>query len=261
MTLGEKLKMARLAAGLSQRQLCGDTITRNMLSQIENGAARPSMDTLSYLAGRLGKPISFFLEEAEEILPNLRVIAAARDAWQAGDANGVLTALKDYQKPDTAFDGEYGLLWNFATLEKAVQALAEGRKVYAAALLERLENSPYECLLEEKTALTRWKIEKNGNLPNIDPLLMAKAEQAMEKGEPHRAQALLDACEEKSPVWHLLRGEAAFLQGDYTAAAEHFRTGEDSDPDVTIPWLEECYKALGDYKMAYEYACKRRIDR
>ena len=50
MDLGEKLKKVRLDAGLSQRQVCGERITRNMLSQIENGSARPSMDTLRYLA-------------------------------------------------------------------------------------------------------------------------------------------------------------------------------------------------------------------
>ena len=38
MELGEKLRQARLEAGLTQRQLCGDQITRNMLSLIENGA-------------------------------------------------------------------------------------------------------------------------------------------------------------------------------------------------------------------------------
>ena len=63
MELGQRLKQARLEAGLSQRQLCGEEITRNMLSQIENGSARPSMDTLRYLAARLGKPMGYFLEE------------------------------------------------------------------------------------------------------------------------------------------------------------------------------------------------------
>ena len=63
MELGQLLKQARLEAGLSQRQLCGDEITRNMLSQIENGSAKPSMETLRYFATQLGKPISFFLEE------------------------------------------------------------------------------------------------------------------------------------------------------------------------------------------------------
>ena len=63
MELGEKLRQARMEAGLSQRQLCGEEITRNMLSLIENGAAKPSMKTLQYLAARLEKSVSYFLEE------------------------------------------------------------------------------------------------------------------------------------------------------------------------------------------------------
>ena len=43
MELGEKILQARLEAGLSQRQLCGEEITRNMLSLIEHGNAKPSM--------------------------------------------------------------------------------------------------------------------------------------------------------------------------------------------------------------------------
>ena len=62
MSLGEKLRQARMESGLSQRQLCGDEITRNMLSQIEHDTARPSMSTLQYLARRLGLPVSYFLE-------------------------------------------------------------------------------------------------------------------------------------------------------------------------------------------------------
>jgi len=58
MELGDKLRQARIEAGLSQRQLCGEEITRNMLSLIENGSAKPSMKTLQYLAGRLGKTVS-----------------------------------------------------------------------------------------------------------------------------------------------------------------------------------------------------------
>ena len=65
--LGEKIRQARLEQGLSQRQLCGTEITRNMLSQIESGKARPSMQTLTYLAQTLGKPVSFFLEEQVEV--------------------------------------------------------------------------------------------------------------------------------------------------------------------------------------------------
>ena len=81
MTLGEKLRQARREAGLSQRQLCGQVITRNMLSQIEHDTARPSMDTLRYLAGRLGKSLGYFLDEESVSLPILGVIRKAREAW------------------------------------------------------------------------------------------------------------------------------------------------------------------------------------
>ena len=63
MSIGSRIKAARLEAGLSQRQLCAEHMTRNMLSQIESGSANPSMKTLQYLAQQLGKPVSFFLEE------------------------------------------------------------------------------------------------------------------------------------------------------------------------------------------------------
>ena len=80
MELSQKLKQARLDAGLSQKALCGDRITRNMLSQIENGSARPSMDTLRYLAGQLGKPLSYFLEDDAVTSPNQELMVKARSA-------------------------------------------------------------------------------------------------------------------------------------------------------------------------------------
>ena len=39
MTLGQKLRQTRLSKGLSQSQVAGDCVTRNMLSQIENDQA------------------------------------------------------------------------------------------------------------------------------------------------------------------------------------------------------------------------------
>ena len=81
MDLAAKLKAARLEAGLSQRQLCGDVITRNMLSQIENGSARPSMATLQTLAQRLEKLVSYFPEEQAVVSPNLQIMTQARCAW------------------------------------------------------------------------------------------------------------------------------------------------------------------------------------
>ena len=69
MTLGEKVRTLRLARGITQSSLCGDVITRNMLSRIENDAALPSLPTLRHLAEELGVSAGYFLEEEEDPLP------------------------------------------------------------------------------------------------------------------------------------------------------------------------------------------------
>ncbi len=132
MEIGTKLKQARLAAGLSQRQLCGDRLTRNMLSLIENGSARPSMDTLVYLAAQLHKPVSFFLQE-ETVSPNRALLAAARAAYVAGEPAAALTELEKYEGPDPYFDPERYLL-------EALCSMALGRAAQAA---EAAAQTPY----------------------------------------------------------------------------------------------------------------------
>ena len=118
------MRQARLDAGLSQRQLCGDVITRNMLSLIENGSARPSMDTLAYLAERLGKPMSFFLGEKSA---NAACLEKARAAYTQGRYAEAEALLKEY-KPDGVQDEEFGLLKLLILLEMAVQYIVAIRK-------------------------------------------------------------------------------------------------------------------------------------
>ena len=125
MTLGEKLRQARLEAGLSQRQLCGEEVTRNMLSQIENGSANPSMATLSYFAARLGKSVSFFLEEEAVRSPNQEIMTGAREAFIQEDGERILEILEKYRTPDPVFDMEAALLRRLGTLLAAKSALAK----------------------------------------------------------------------------------------------------------------------------------------
>ena len=120
MTIGQRLKQARLEAGLSQRQLCGDTITRNMLSLIENGSARPSMDTLTYLAGRLGKSVSYFLEENAVLSANQSVMEAARQAFAEKRYGAALAAMQASLCPESAGGGCPG--WGADTLFRYVVA-------------------------------------------------------------------------------------------------------------------------------------------
>ena len=258
MELGKRLKEVRLALGLSQRELCGDEITRNMLSQIENGSAKPSMDTLKYLASRLGKPVSYFLEEETVTSPNQTVMAAAREARRTGDWRGVLAALEDYRGRDPLFDEEKGLLKFGALLDAAENALAEGKRPYARDLLEQAENisTIYRQNLERRYSLLMLRAGGKAELPNLDEELLIRAELAE---DPIRAAALLDAAENQdSPRWNLLRGMAHLEAEEYEKAARCLTAAEEAYPKETIPQLERCYRELEDYKMAYLYACKQK---
>ena len=248
MDIGAKLRQARLDAGLSQRQLCGDVITRNMLSLIENGSARPSMDTLAYLAERLGKPMSFFLGEKSA---NAACLEKARAAYTQGRYAEAEALLKEY-KPDGAQDEEFGLLRLLILLEMAEEAL--DRPAYVRELLERAAEVQTCYLtpeLEQRRLLLLAEVSPV-ELPADDRPLLCRAKAALAAGDAKRCAVLLEACEDRqSARWKYLRAEAAFALEDYEAAAEYY-------PEDCYARLEECYRNLGDYKKAYEYACKQR---
>ncbi|MBE6542707.1 MAG: helix-turn-helix transcriptional regulator [Ruminococcaceae bacterium] len=64
--IGEKIRELRLQRGITQKDLAGDKITRNMLSLIESGNASPSVSTLLYISKRLDTPVGYFFSNTEE---------------------------------------------------------------------------------------------------------------------------------------------------------------------------------------------------
>ena len=263
MELGQRLKQARLEAGLSQRQLCGDEITRNMLSQIENGSARPSMETLRYLAGRLGKPMGYFLEEQAVTSPNQARMEQARTA----KPKEVLEILADYQSPDPVFELERWLLEALACLELAEAAAADRRPGYAATLLERAreagQRTPYYTPeLERRRLLLCHRVKAipaaqlAAQLPDLLEELLLRAEAALSRGDLQQCMRILESCDHRSQDWHALCADCHFRQNNYAAAAEHYL--QCSQTNAVYARLEDCYRELEDYKQAYYYARKQK---
>ena len=262
MDIGTKLRQARLEAGLSQRQLCEGIVTRNMLSQIENGSARPSMDTLALFASRLGKTVGFFLGEPVAS-GNALCMENARQAYSCGDIPAAKACLGEYQGPDSQLDDEWGLL-NVLVLLCEAEAVRQ-RPIYARQLLEQAgefgaKTCYYTAELEQRRLLLLADVsQETVVLPTDDRPLLIRAKSALQAGNAARCAILLEACEDHTgSAWHFLRGEAAYQQGAYALAAEHYREAEAERPKDCWPRLEACYRALDDYKMAYEYACKQR---
>ena len=269
MELGQRIKQARLEAGLSQRQLCGEEITRNMLSQIENGSARPSMGTLEYFARRLGKTVSYFLEEDTVCSPNQQCMEQARKCYGEGAWSQALQSLEPYKDPDPVFDSERWLLEALCLMSLARNALTEGKAVYCETLLERAgeagsRTAYYTPALERERILllscgdTRESVKLLQQLPEDSREQYLRGAAALEEKDYQRCAAVLDSAPRDTSRWHFLRGEAARGMGQYALAAEHYLRAEADDPQACIPALESCYRELGDYKNAYVYACKQR---
>ena len=90
MNIGEKIRELRVAKLMTQAELAGTHITRNMLSCIENGSANPSLSTILYIAGRLNVPAGFLLaEEGDEIVyRKMNSLANIKRAYTARDWRG-----------------------------------------------------------------------------------------------------------------------------------------------------------------------------
>jgi len=93
MNIGEKIRELRIAKLMTQSELAGTHITRNMLSCIENGNAQPSLSTILYIAERLNVPAGFLLaEEGDEIVwRKMNSLANIKRAYTAGDWYGCLS--------------------------------------------------------------------------------------------------------------------------------------------------------------------------
>ncbi len=87
MNIGLKIKTLRTSKLMTQSELAGSEITRNMLSRIENGAAQPSLDTLMYLASRLNVSAGFLLADSadEQLYLKQSEINGIKNAYLSGD--------------------------------------------------------------------------------------------------------------------------------------------------------------------------------
>lgn len=126
--LGKRLKAARLAKKMTQSDVVGNFITRNMLSQIESGTATPSMKTLEYLSGVLEIPMERLLSEGGEATAadDLSVLRNAKRLLRDEQYEAILANCE----PAAPFEDELHAIRSIAHL-KLAQALAQSEETEA----------------------------------------------------------------------------------------------------------------------------------
>ena len=263
MTIGTRILQAREESGLSQRQVAGDHMTRNMLSSLEHDKAKPSLDTLCYLSRVLEKPVGWFLGEDGPQIRGLDRFRAARECYDLGSWRECLDHLSQIPE-DEVLGREAALLGILARLELGEQCLSDGRLPYARELAEQvlaLECPYFTPELRRRAAMLLAKAENRpGRLAEAveripaDDLLLLKAQCALDQGRHSDALRYLQALDDRGPEWEFRMGEAWFGLQDHEKALPHYHAAEKTMESAVRRKLELCYAALKNFEQAYRYA-------
>ncbi len=133
--LGKKIKEARIARKMTQSEVVGDFITRNMLSQIESGSATPSIKTLEYLSRVLDVPLFQLMpDQIEQKEDPLVALEKAKRLLAKGAYEKVIELEKEY--PKELFD-EFSAIFSYACLRLAKQSLFSENYQEAARLSQK----------------------------------------------------------------------------------------------------------------------------
>ena len=137
---GQKIRDIRLAKGITQRQLAGDKITRNMLSLIESGSASPSITTFIYIADRLETPAGYFFsanEKDEGLYHKLLNIDEIKECYKSKNYRKVLEISS--KLPAYAYDDELSYIMAVSYMNLATASAQEFDMRTAAEYLATAE--------------------------------------------------------------------------------------------------------------------------
>ena len=141
MNIGQKIRFLRSSKMMTQSELAGTEITRNMLSRIENGSALPSLPTLLYLAEKLGVPAGYLLADDDDdtVYRKINILPDIRKAYAAGD----WSICRDLCESIKETDDELNYLIAMCDFNSGTDAFSDGNLHRALTLFESV------CSLDE----------------------------------------------------------------------------------------------------------------
>ena len=280
MNIGERIRELRVSKLMTQAELAGDHITRNMLSCIENGSANPSLSTVLYIAGRLNVPAGFLLAEGgdEIVYRKISNLSNIKRAYTAGDLRGCRSlCISGCPEPDDEislllascdvgiakeefWSGKLRSSCRFfdEALSYAEKTIYPTEAVEASARLyfrymERISHTLYSDMLdEEKTAYLKSTEQLSDYLDALEDL---------DNASVGVAERFLQNADSTSFEYAHIKIRLMILQKDYKGAQKlllQLLGGESPLSKVALYTvlceLELCCRENEDFKGAYNYA-------
>ena len=170
MTLGEKIRSARLERHMTQSEVADDKITRNMLSAIESDKSLPSLDTLFHIADKLEIPASYLIGDdrdltvykKSQLMPKIR---AAYVEKRYGDCVSEISKIGD-------LDDELGYILAYSYFELGISSAKLGAFVSADKYLSLAKEYSNKTVYDVSCIKCRIPLYmsfiKNVNAPLLD---------------------------------------------------------------------------------------------
>ena len=282
MNIGERIRALRNAKMMTQTELAGKQITRNMLSRIENGSALPSLSTIMYLAARLGVPAGFLLaEEGDEFYyKKMNAMPNIKRAYTAGD----FRICRDICMSLGGSDDEISSLICLCSFNMAKEKFCEGKLADAVELFEEASVQKTSTMYP-MVGITETAAVYLAYIRDISPSLYSDYQ---DDARPVSAEAMIDpfcryylvlraldgesgsvlarlyleraSAEEGQYAAHI-RARVAIGKQNYQEAYGELRSLLTGEGEVAAPMmyfifsdLERCCSAMSDYRCAYEYS-------
>ena len=249
--IGEKIKKLRKGLHMTQADLAGEMITRNMLSQIENGVATPSLATLSYIAEKLGAPIEYFVSENDELGVFLRISNAkkADNAFKNGDYERCLELIGNATDTDGAF-------------LRAVCLFELGKSYFGKCELLSAKEYFDECLkCAEFSSFAAPTAEAAKKYISVTDNILGRENVTINPDVVNYVQTI---SERSSAAQRHLEAKSLMAQGRYSDAQTRLGTLLSEAKALgpvceffILTDLETCLKHTGDYERAYACAEQR----
>jgi tetratricopeptide (TPR) repeat protein len=140
-SLGERVRQLRINQGLTQTDLAGDRFSKEYVSQIERGKTRPTSETVTWLAERLGVDEGFLLhgvssgdrERVESVIARAEATLEAHDYEQVPEIlAGLHDSLAKVSAPDLELRALVAEAWArmyAGDVRDAVRLLERGRQL------------------------------------------------------------------------------------------------------------------------------------
>ena len=271
MRIGEKIKSRRKALKMTQSELAGDFVTRNMICKIESGSANPSLETIEYIAHKLHTPVSYLVSCDDDLhfYEKNAILNTLYNAFEHGEFNYCIKKIIEFD----SLDNELALILAESYLAEGKNAFARGSMNTAVKLFNSAIDTADKTVFQTGHIVAISNIYKSCATNVCSPLFEFSKDDYFKLMHDefdmdmyrYLHQDYSHEYKDECMGWHI-KAKRMIKERRYSDAIVILRDAADyalkNKYNSFVVFgiytdLEFCFKQMNDFESAYRYSSKR----